>query len=417
MKILIVNSYDFGGGAAIAALRLHEALLASGMESLMLVQRKNTVHPTVISPGGRLAHLRTLLCSRLNGLWLRRLYPNRAVSLFSPARFNNPSLIKRINNEQPDIVHLHWLQHDLLSVEDLKKIKAPIVWSLHDNWAFTGGCHLKWDCTRYQKGCGHCPNLGSHRYKDLSRRVFNRKQTIYAQLKPMTIVGLSRWIHQEAKNSLLLKTHRHVCLPNPIDTAQFQPSDAARCRVNLNLPPSAYILYAGEIEDPNKGFDLLLKALEFVGDKNITVLATADKPKNFELPPNVPPFHFIGRISRFQKWLWVLNAVKMTVVPSRQETLPNVIMESMACSTPAVAFDVGGNSDLINHKENGYLAPPLDIKALSQGIQWVMTHPNYTVLCHNAQTKIKKQFEAKSVAQKYIRLYREILETQSTVND
>src|SRR5690606_6310361 len=106
---------------------------------------------------------------------------------------------------------------------DLVKIKAPIVWTLHDNWAFTGGCHIMWECEKYKKSCGSCPRLNSDIENDLSRKVFNRKKKTFSKMKNMTIIGLSKWMENCAKESVLLQNHNIVNLGNAIDTNVYKP--------------------------------------------------------------------------------------------------------------------------------------------------------------------------------------------------
>ena len=149
MKVLIVNTSDIEGGAARAAYRLHKALLTEGVDSQMLVQSKSSDDFTVLGPQTKFQKAMGKLRPTLDSIPVRR-YPERTKTLFSPSWVPFAGLVDKINAINPDVVHLHWIAGGMMRIEDLAKINAPIVWSLHDNWAFTGGCHIMWECERYQ---------------------------------------------------------------------------------------------------------------------------------------------------------------------------------------------------------------------------------------------------------------------------
>ena len=174
IKILIVNTFDIQGGAARASYRLHRALLAQGEDSLMLVQRKSSDDYTVLIENNKLTKYFNKLRPIIDILPVR-LYRKRKKSLFSPSWFGLSGVVEKINKINPDIVHLHWITGGMMKIEDVARINAPIVWSLHDNWAFTGGCHIMWECERYKGTCGSCPMVGCDNDYDLSRRIYFHK--------------------------------------------------------------------------------------------------------------------------------------------------------------------------------------------------------------------------------------------------
>ena len=175
MKILIVNTYDIKGGAARAAYRLHKALLNSDVGSRMLVQNKSSDDYTVVTETGKIKKYTNKLRPILDSIPVR-FYKNKTKTPFSPAWVPFGSIVDQINEIKPDIVHLHWICGGMIRIEEIAKIKAPIVWSLHDMWAFTGGCHYDEVCGGYKESCGNCKVLGSSQENDLSRKVWQRKQ-------------------------------------------------------------------------------------------------------------------------------------------------------------------------------------------------------------------------------------------------
>ncbi len=411
MKILIVNTFDIQGGAARAAYRLHRALLENGMDSQMLVQSKSSDDYTILAETDIIRKKFNSLRRIFDGLPVR-FYKNRTQTLFSPAWFPFSNVVDEINKINPDIVHLHWICDGMMRIEDIARIKAPIVWSLHDNWAFTGGCHIMWECDKYKENCEACPRLGSNKENDLSRKIWHIKEKTFAKIPKMTIVGLSRWLAECAGKSTLLRDKKVVNLPNPIDTNTFKPFDKDKARELWNLPCDKKIVLFGAMgatSDINKGFKELSKALQML-DKNLNIEFVVFGSSQ---PQNAPDFglktHYLGSLHDDVSLVTLYSAVNVMVVPSLQENLSNAIMESLACGTPVVGFDIGGNSDMIEHQRNGYLAKPFESKDLAYGIEWVLNAPNYDEICINAREKVVREFDSKVVAGKYIKLYEEAI--------
>ena len=410
MNILHVNTHDSQGGAARAAYRLHRALLAENIDSKMLVQKKASDDHTVIVPTSKLEKGINLLRPTLDNLPLQQ-YKNRTQSLFSPAWLPFSQIPKKIAQINPDIVHLHWIAGAMMSVKDLAKIEKPIVWSLHDMWAFTGGEHYDEYQQHYLEKCGSSKVLNSEKDNDLSRKGWERKRQVYTQIEDMTIVGLSHWMYQAAKNSSLLKNKKHIQLPNPINTATFEPFNKAEARRLLNLPLDKKLILFGAMNatsDPRKGFNYLFEALNKTSLEN-TELVIFGSSQPTTLLSFKQPVHYLGQLHDDVSLRVLYSAADVMVVPSLQENLSNAIMESLSCGTPVVAFDVGGNSDMIEHQKNGYLAQPFDTDDLAKGIEWVLNAPDYQQLCDNARDKVLTHFDSHLVAKQYIALYKEIL--------
>jgi glycosyltransferase involved in cell wall biosynthesis len=411
MRVLHINESDAGGGAAKAAYRLHRALLKEGVDSLMLVQRKFSDDNTVIGSDTKIQKGIAMIRPTLDQLPIH-LYKNRTKNLFSPAWLPFSSIVNKINELNPDIVHLHWVCGGMIKIEDLAKIKAPIVWSLHDNWAFTGGCHLKWECEKYKDRCGACPILGSYKENDLSRKVWIRKQKTFSKLQDMTIIGLSRWMANCAKESSLFKDKRILNLPNPIDTELFKPFDKDKARELWSLPKDKKLVLFGAMSatsDINKGFEQLRGALHKLKSKDIELVVFGSsepkEPQNFGFKT-----YYLGRLYDDISLVTLYSAVDVTVVPSLQENLSNVIMESLSCGTPVVAFDIGGNSDMIDHQKCGYLAKPYDTTDLARGIDWLINSSDYKKLSRNGIKKVLSEFDSKIVVKEYVKLYIDIIE-------
>lgn len=409
MKILIVNESDSKGGAARAAYRLHKSLLAQNIDSQMLVQNKESDDYTVSGSVTKIQRAISKMRPTLDEVPVS-FYKNRTKTIFSPSWLPFSNIVNKINEIDPDIVHLHWVCGGMIKIEDIVRIKAPIVWSLHDNWVFTGGCHIMWDCEKYQDACGACPRLGSIKENDLSRKIFNRKQKVFSQIKNMTIVGLSQWLNECSKNSTLLKEKKHINLPNPIDTKIFKPVDRKESRELWNFPKDKKLILFGAmtINDINKGFNELNNALHKIKSEEIElVVFGSSEPKesqNFGFKT-----HYLGYLSDDVSLVTLYSAVDVMIVPSLQEAFGQTASEAMACCTPVVAFSATGLLDIVDHKINGYLAKLFDTTDLAHGIDWVLKNENYENLAKNAREKVVKIFDSKVVAQKYIKLYKDIL--------
>ena len=410
MRVLIVNAYDNMGGAARASYRLHQSLLEKGIESTMLVQNK---FGDDFAVGVYTKSIYQNVWEKIRGIADQlpvKFYKKRSKTLFSPSWIGFNDAVNQINFENPDVVHLHWISNAMIKIEDLVRIKAPIIWTLHDNWAFTGGCHIMWECEKFKKECGLCPRLGSTTDIDLSRKIFRRKSKTYAKLPNMIIVGLSKWITNCTKESSLLKDHEIVNIPNPIDTNIFKPLDAKYARSLWNLPTDKKLVLFGAMSatsDINKGFKELVGSLDFLNDENIEfVIFGSSEPK--EKQPFKLKTHYLGHLHDDVSLISLYSAVDLMVVPSLQETLPQTAIEAMACGTPVVAFGHTGLLDIVEHKKTGYLAKPFQEKDLARGIEWVLNSDNYRDLCFNAREKIVKEFDSSFIANRYIELYNKL---------
>lgn len=410
MNILLVNTSDIQGGAARATYRLHQALLAEGVNSKMLVQIKSSDDYTVLGPDSKLQKGFSKLRPALDNL-PRLLYKNRSQTYFSSACLPFSNIVTRINTINPDLVHLHWVAGGMLPIEDIAKIKAPIVWSLHDNWAFTGGCHIMWECERFKQSCGACPRLGSTKEDDLSRKIFKRKLKSFSNLTHLTIVGLSRWISDCASQSSLFRNSRIITLPNPINTLSFSPIKQLLARELLHLPQNKKLILFGAMNattDLNKGYKKICEALRQLTRDDIELVvfgsSQPQQPQGFNFKS-----HFLGHLYDDLTLQVLYSAADVMVVPSLQEAFGQTASESMSCGTPVVAFGSTGLLDIVDHKRNGYLAEPFDETDLAKGIEWVLNAKNYAQLCTNAREKIVTTFDSRLVVKQYINLYREVL--------
>lgn len=410
MKILIVAAADIKGGAHKAAYRLHKSLLENKIESQMLVQNKLSDEYQIIGPSSNIRKkIINPLRPAIDYIFMKI---KKIDTLFSSSYFPFSEITRQINEIKPDLVHLHWITGGMMPIEDIAKIKYPIIWSLHDMWAFTGGCHYDNYCGLYKNNCGTCKIIPKKKKYDLSRMVFNRKKKTYEKIKNLTIIATSRWLTKCAKESTLLKNREIYTLPNPIDTNLFKPIDKIISKDLFKIPKNKKVILfsaLNSLKDTRKGALELLNAINTLTIKNvIIVMAGSSKPKEFQQLKY--PVFFIPPLKDEVSLPFLYNVADVMIAPSLQENLANSILESLACGIPVVAFDIGGNGDLVKHKINGYLAKSINSNSLAMGIEWTLSTDNYSSLSKNALS-IAKKFNYKSISKKYINLYKKVLMT------
>ena len=349
----------------MAARRLCLALSDAGAETRLLVQNVEGMEDALLlATADRWAAYRPRWDALPVLPWTRRRSPH-----WGNAWVNNGATRKSIRDFSPDITHLHWVNHGMLSVADVARLRGKMVWTLHDSWVFTGGCHSPQDCERFRQSCGKCPELGSHQRHDPSYRNWMRKKRIWDGVD-FTVVTPSRWMSEMARSSSLLAGQRVETIANAVDLGIFLPENRSFARRALGLPPDIPLFLFGAhgaADDWNKGMDLWRAALPAVAEKlpdAEAVLAGVPKGAAGEGPFRI---HELG-VLRPERMALAMAAVNAVVVPSRMENLPNMVAESLACGTPVAAFSVGGIPEMIRPGETGFLARPYDTADLARGI-------------------------------------------------
>lgn len=413
MKVLFVNTFDAVGGAARAAMRIMQGVQQSGVESRMLVKYKNSQASDVLPlsqfvPTGILYRAFDWIATKIKNKWQHyKWHPYKQTKknlYFSDLR--STRIHGALQKMDYDIVHLHWINNRFLDIDELAKIHNPIVWTLHDSWPFTGICHVPYDCKKYETHCGACPMLGSIAEDDYAHEIFYKKWKAYKDLD-LHIVTPSKWLGNCAKKSALLGRFPVHIIPNCIDTELYQPIDKKEARKELGLELNKRYLLFGAMQatvDKNKGFEQLLKALRMLNGDNMELIiyGTDENLESYAIPI---PYRSMGYIRDDKKMALLYNAANITIVPSLSENLSNTIMESLSCGTPVVAFQIGGNSDMVDHKQNGYLAEERNSEDLAKGIEWCLENNINCALSQNARIKVMHNYTIDIVAEQYKRLY------------
>jgi glycosyltransferase involved in cell wall biosynthesis len=404
VKPLHVSTYDSFGGAARATWRLHRGMKSAHIQSSMLVQDKRTDDPFILGPSSSFASLKAKLRPRLDSL-LSSVYQKRCNGLFSSA-FVPSGILKSLKHLDADLIHLHWVNEGFLRIEEIAAFKLPIVWTLHDMWPFTGGCHHSGSCERYRITCGSCPHLRSHIKHDLSRWTLFRKSRAWKDLN-ITVICPSNWLAECARSSSLFDNFPVEVIPNGIDTVGFAPHDKKFCRAILGLPQDCVILLAGGISftsDKNKGMLQLMSALKLISP-GVEVAILGSSGQNPSLDLGIP-VHFLGHLHDEVSLAVAYAAADIFVSPSLQENLSNMVMEASACGLPTVAFSVGGMADLIDSDRTGFLVAPGCVDELSKAINTLVE--DYELrdkFGKAARSKVEREFAIENIVRRYLQVY------------
>ncbi len=404
MNVLLVSTSERNGGGAIAARRLMDALNKNGVKAKLLVRDKQTDAVTVCKTGSKLPKLLERLA-----ILPRCGFPGFQLSTFN---FQLPRLwqadianvgidITRTREfQEADVIHLHWVNQGMLSLDGMDKILSSgkrIVWTLHDEWPYLGVCHYRGACE--ERECRRCPLLcGSLPYK-----IYKRKHEMYRRWHPV-FVGCSQWITDQARQAMPGERVEHInnCIPSTL----FHPADRQQARKALSLPQNKRLLLfcSQKVTDERKGMAYLTEAIEALpqrgnGEEAFHLVIVGKDSEKIPLPEGIGITRF-GSVGE-QDMPLLYNAADVFLTPSLQDNLPNTIAEAMSCGTPCVGFDVGGIPEMIDHKENGYVARYRDAADLAEGIRYVLGHD----LRAAAHSKAAAAYGETHVAQQYISIY------------
>ncbi|MFC7069356.1 glycosyltransferase family 4 protein [Halobaculum lipolyticum] len=409
MRVALLNAYD-SGGAGTATKRIHRGLHRIGVDSTVLVDHKDGDDPHVVGPESTLRTAYSMARPLVDRAPLR-LYGG-SDGVFSP-NWLPEDLDRRIDDLDPEVVHLNWMGGGFLSPGTVADIDRPIVWRFPDMWPMTGGCHYARDCDGYTESCGNCPELGSSLPWDLSRFTMSRKRRAFADAD-ITVAAPSTWLAECARESTLFGDRRVEVIPNGLDTETFRPWDRDFAREVFGLDPDETVVLFGSVKatsDPRKGFDLLTSALgelpDGADDLRLVVFGASEPADGDD---RSHPTTYTGYLNDEQSLALLYAAADVMVVPSRYEGFGQTVSEAMACGTPVVAFDATGPSDTVDHRETGYLAEPYDPTDLAAGIEWVVAdQERLAELGAAAREKAEREFALEVAAERYRDLYRSVV--------
>ncbi len=410
-SILHVSTHADMGGAARASVRIVQCQYQHGLDSQLLCMTSITTsavvkkfEPVSITDKLHTAH-KFLRRSRAPS------YKDSPLLIGEDREISDsvPGFLSHINDSSKQIVNLHWI-NGLLSIKEIGSIKKPVVWTLHDMWAFCGSEHYT-TASRWREGYNEGNRPAHEPSCDLNRRTWDQKRKHWS--RPMHIVTPSHWLAQCVRQSALMRDWPVCVIPYPIDTEFWTPMPQSQARKLLGLPERVPIVLFGAFgagRDPRKGFDHLQDALKNlradVPDLELAVFGQAEAHALTDLGLRT---HYSGHLNDDTRLRAMYSAADVFVLPSRQDNLPNTGIEALACGTPVVAFNTGGMTDIVRHRKTGYLSNPFDTNDMAKGISWVLQNAKTEGLRESSRTFAIQQFSCSSVAAKYESIYQALL--------
>lgn len=418
-KVVHLSTYDIAGGAARAAYRLHDGLRKAGVDSSMFVREARTSDASVIK-----FEPTATFCKRAERR-IRREQIERKLRPAIPADSHNVEPFRTDRSEYGadilsklppyEILNLHWIADfvDYPSFFGALSKNTRIVWTLHDMNAFTGGCHYDLGCGRYLSQCGDCPQLVAAGPNDLSHEIWTRKKALFEELSPEQIhfAAPSTWLAEEVQRSPILGRFPVSVIPYGLDLTEFSPRDVSSAREVFGIPPKAKVILfvADGLPLFRKGFEVLVRALEhiraWVPDLHLVTVGHNSPDLGHHIPHS-----YLGHINSDRLLSNIYSAADLLVIPSLQDNFPNTVLESMACGTPVVGFEVGGIPDMIQHCQTGMLVRSGEARALGSAMSELLQNPERRMaLGANCRQYALTHFSLEEQAERYCQLYTEIL--------
>lgn len=416
MRVLIVNTSEKTGGAAVAANRLMDALNNNGVKARMIVRDKETDDITVVEAPHRFWNKRHFLWERFL-IWLH-LHFNKTHLWDIDIANSGIDISKMREFKEADVIHLAWINQGMLSLRGIRKILnsgKPVVWTMHDLWPATGICHYTRGCHGNHAGCGHCRILPSRGGNDLSARIYRYKERLYRDGN-IYFVACSHWLESEAKKSGLFTGQRLTAIPNPIDTHIFRPLNQRESRLRSNLPADKQLilLVSQKVTDERKGAHYFIDAINKLVTahpemKETTGVVILGGHSDEIVPQLVLQSYPLGYVNDPIQISYIYNSVDCFVLPSLEDNLPNTIMEAMACGIPCVGFKTGGIPEMISHGQNGYVAAYKDSADLAHGIRYILHDCDHEAFSAHCVHTVTHTWSQHAVAMQYIDIYNQAL--------
>jgi len=407
IDVLHVSHSYTKGGAARAAYRIHLAIRQCGAKSRMIVNHGKPIADDVYAPTSFMHRVSATVRPHLLRP-LSRIGKNiEGLVSFGLINSTIPSHISKLS---PKVVHLHWVNFEMLSISDISRIRQPIIWTLHDMWPMCGIEHYN-NTLSWANGYRLSSTSMANQTTNWNRIIWMHKKRTWTT--PITIVSPSRWLAQCSLKSELMNNWPVKIIPNAIDTNAWKPIDKMFARELLGLPQDIPILLFGAhsgSDDKRKGFDYLVKSLEYIKNdselKDLQLLVFGERNSSHN---NILPFpcNYTGYLYDELSLRIAYNAANLMVIPSILDNLPNTGLEAQSCGVPIVAFNVGGLSDIVQHKKTGFLARPFDAQDLARGIEWIIKSRNPSLAIESRQRAVHL-WSNDVIGSKYRDLYDEL---------
>ncbi len=410
MKILHICTFQ-KGGAAIAAIRLHQSLLESGHESKFLFlecKESNTFFKYK-----KRNYAVALLIKIIKKLQIplsiqacKTLKYRHKFEVFSFAETRYKTLHEHPLVVKADIINLHWIANFIDYKTFFKNVSKPIVWTLHDMQPFQGGFHYKEDEIR---NANTLFELNKKQY-DIKKHALKAKD-----LYSITIVAPSKWLCELSQQSEILGGFEHKYIPYGIDVGIFKSLNKEEAKHSIGVPKDkTVILFVAEhLKNYRKGFDMVIK---LVTDENVKKRCSFIAVGKIKKKEQIPEIVYLGAVSNEKKMSLIYNAADFFILPSREDNLPNTMIESLCCGTPVVGFKIGGLTESIVDFENGLLAYDLSVQELKDVLlKCIQVKNNFNK--HSISTVAHQKYASEIQLKHYLKLYKGCLASKLVTNN
>ncbi len=422
MKILQISTYDIRGGAARATYRLHCGLRNRGQDCRMLVRYRDTDDASVSAIAddqGFKGDERFLMEIPVQEHYINAQRTDVSNTMFS-LPYPGYDISQSNMAQNADIINLHWVSQyqSPVTLHHLFALGKPVVWTLHDQWAFTGGCHYSAGCEGYCGNCKKCPQLTDDPFS-LPEAVLRDKEELFKNAD-LTIVTPSRWMGDCASKSRLFKTFPVEVIANSLETDLYSPlaKDQAKNRLGISADTITFLFGAIDGTEKRKGFSELVNAMEFCRKSTLfQELLEADRIRllcfgspNHQLDRTGIPVISLGPLETDEEIREAYSAAEIFLLPSLEDNLPNTVLEAMSCGTPVIAFQVGGVPDMVTDGVTGRLVRAFDVEQMSEAIVSLALNPDQRSSMGEAcRETVLKNYPLPVQAENYLNLYENLL--------
>jgi glycosyltransferase involved in cell wall biosynthesis len=429
MNISILSTFDLFGGAAIAARRLCKGLLQLKQDAVMIVKEKQSSDPYIykmqVTPPQYEVEKR--IFQNIQYAEIDRDRTERSNTRFSfPYPGYDLSHTPVIANTE--IINPHWVVgfQSVETIAALLKSGKPVVWTLHDENSYTGGCHYAAGCQKYREDCSDCLQLKDNPYQ-IPYHVLKNKINSWEHKNDLTIVTPSQWLAACAKKSRIFKDLKIEVIPNSLETDIFKPKAKALAKKEMGLAPQSLTLLFGAAtgNEKRKGFYKLMAAVKYcLQDETFKHLAKKGEIKILTFGPPQEDLEqleieikSLGYVNNNEQLADIYSAADIFVLPSLEDNLPNTVLEAMACGTPVIGFQVGGMPDMIQDGITGYMAPPFDSHKLGDLIlKLLFDEDKRKQMKLNCRQLIEKKFKLQDQAEGYLDLFQQLSANRKTIS-
>ncbi len=431
IKTVQICTHDIIGGAARAAHRLHKGLLRNGQGSKMVVMYKLTndraVYYVEAENMAEEFDKEFFLSTVIQDYYINNNRTDISNTLFS-LPYPGYDLTRLSIVMEADIINLHWINYyqSLVTLKRIFALGKPVVWTLHDQWAFTGGCHYTAGCEKYCDDCIGCPQLMNDQW-ELPAVVLSDKINFFSNIDPV-IVTPSRWMAACAGKSRLFRNSRIEVIPNSLETEIFRPLPKSKAKKMLGIDGNVITILFGAEDgtEKRKGFHELMAAMAYclenprfqhlIQEDRVKILCFG-RPSN-ELDALGVPTVSLGYLRSDQKVRDAYCAADVFIHSALEDNLPNTVLEAMSCGTPVVAFDVGGIPDMVVDGVNGQLVSLGDERRMGEAIcSLIFDTKKRKTMGKQCREKMEETYTLKVQAERYVALYAQLMAEGGSIKE